>query len=97
LRVAAEQFEKAILELDAAIQSLTKGDADTNSEANKLAKTLAATMSAYFTEKQKIENSNRNQRGIVYDYAIDFASARAEIAGRMASLRAAADPTSLSE
>lgn len=97
LRVAAEQFERAILDLETATKSLAGGEGVNATEARKLAKLLSEATSVYFIEKQKIENSSKNKRGIVHDFAVDFAGAREEIRCRMDRLRTAANPGDISE
>ena len=96
LRVAEELFEHAILEFNTKAKQLVSGETSA-ATALDAAKNLTSTSKLFLIEKQKFENSNRKDSGIVHDYAIDLEQARQEIRRRLARLRAVADPGEISE
>ena len=87
-----QHLDDAIGVFRKAINDMRSG-ADTGSPEFK--KDIREMRSAYFLllqEKSKIDAEIRNQKGIVYDFAVDFKAARAEVRRRMARLRDTADP-----
>ncbi len=97
LEVAAEQFQRAIRVFQKSTNRIERGEETPSPETEKLVRQFTSATTVLFKEKQKIEDSIRKDAGIVYDFAIDFESARTEIERRLACLRDAADTTKLSE
>lgn len=96
LRVAAEHYRRALAAFERSTDRI-ESDLEAPSPASeKLARQFGLATSVLFKEKQKIEDSIKQDAGIVHDFAIDFDQARREIRRRMARLRSAADAGELS-
>lgn len=89
-------FRDAITVFETAITKVAQGDDAGSPECQKDIRQLRQVLTLLRMEKSKIDTENRKQAGIVYDFAVDFKEARAEIRRRMARLRGAADPGEIS-
>ncbi len=97
LSAAAEQFQRAIKIFQRSTNRIDSGEETPSPDTEKLIRNFGSATTVLFKEKQKIEDSIKKDAGIVYDYAIDFESARAEIERRLACLRDATDTAEVSE
>ena len=97
LRAAAQHFENTLTAFQRSTDKIMSGEDAPSPESEKLARLFSGATQVLFKEKQKIEDSNRKDAGIVYDFALDFASARDEIRGRLARIRDAANSGDISE
>ncbi len=89
LELAEEQFTRAIRALRAAARQLEEGGASMAADIQKDARLLSGAIQMLAKEKQKIEDSIREEDAIACGYAIDLAAAREEIRRRLDRLRAA--------
>lgn len=86
----AEHYQDAIDVFRRAIRDVENGEDSGSPGCRNDLRQLRRAMDLLLNEKSRIDSENRKQQGIVYDFAVDFKSARAEVRRRMARLRDAA-------
>jgi len=89
LSSVAEHYQDAINVFRQVIRDVENGEDSGSPGCRSDLRQLRRAMELLLDEKNRIDAKIRTQQGIVYDYAIDFKAARAEIRRRMARLRAA--------
>ncbi|MCV6824081.1 MULTISPECIES: hypothetical protein [Halocynthiibacter] len=97
LGIAEKHFERLAGALDRAVVAVEQGQPETAKEANGLVRDLSKSLQSVMEERVRVEKLRRQNAGIVHDFAIDFDSARSEIRGRLARLRATVGAGGVSE
>jgi len=91
LAVAEELLKEAGLALAEFTARIRRQEDVTGRDAKPVIGELAAATRLLMMERNRVAQERRKERGVVHDFAVDFDAARAEIGGRLARLRAAAD------
>jgi len=97
LALAEKHFQRLLKIADEVADGVRQGDARAARELQTVARDLGKSTQTLFDERSKVDKLRKHVAGVVHDYALDFETARAEIGRRLDSLRAAADPGSVSE
>jgi len=91
LAVAEELLQEAGLALAEFTRKIRRREPVTGRDAKPVIGELAAATRLVMTERNRVADERRKDRGVVHDFAIDFEAARAEIGSRLARLREAGD------
>ncbi|MEV8465436.1 hypothetical protein AB0T83_01390 [Fluviibacterium sp. DFM31] len=94
---ARKQLDRATGALDKLVDQLDDGEIGKIGEAGKLLRELKNALQSAIAERERLEKEQREQAGIVHDYALDFDAARLEIGRRLACLGAAGGAGGVSE
>jgi hypothetical protein len=94
---ARKQLDRATSALDKLVDQLDDGDLGDVAEAGKLLKDLKGALSSAIAERERLEKEQRQNAGIVHDYALDFDAAKLEIGRRLACLGATGSEGGVSE
>ena len=78
-------------EIHAAMNRLKQNQFDDLKDATRSCRDLRQALLMVFEERAKVAKLDKQEAGVVYDYALDFDAARDEICGRLARLRDAGD------
>ena len=78
-------------EISAATEKIKQGEFDNLKDATRSLKDLRMAFQLAVEERAKLAKFDKEKAGVVYDYALDFDAARAEIGRRLARLRDAGD------
>ncbi|MHC0053116.1 hypothetical protein [Actibacterium sp. D379-3] len=89
LAAAEQHYLRTIEVLHNLIEEVTAGRSARAKELKGALSDLGRAAQTAFDERSRVEKRIRSDTGIVHDYALDFADARAEIGRRLARLRAA--------
>ncbi|MCB2129017.1 MAG: hypothetical protein KDE03_08040 [Rhodobacteraceae bacterium] len=84
-------LEQIIAEINAAMDRLKNNQFDELKDATRSYRDLRQALLYVFEERSKIAKLDRQEAGVVYDYALDLDAARDEIGRRLARLRDAGD------
>jgi hypothetical protein len=84
-------LEQIIAEINAAMDRLRNNQFGELKDATRSCKDLRQALLYVFEERSKIAKLDRQEAGVVYDYALDLDAARDEIGRRLARLRDAGD------
>ena len=89
---AAEQlFEEAIQAVAGITGKIKRKDAEALADLKPAVPNATAATKLLLQEVGRVHELHKKKNGVVYDFAIDFDAARAEIRSRLACLRAAGD------
>lgn len=97
LDTTQEHFLRALAALNEMIRGIENGNTAKLSEAQRISSDVRKAMQSAMDERTRVENLRKADAGIVNDYALDFAKARAEVERRLACLRAVCDSGKISE
>lgn len=80
-----------VAEINTAMNRIRLGEIDDLKDATRSLRDLRQALQMVFEERTRIAKLDKEEAGIVYDYALDLEAARTEICRRLARLRVAGD------
>ena len=78
-------------EIHAAMERLKQNQIDDLKDASRSCRDLRQALLMVFEERTKVAKLDKQEAGVVYDYALDLDAARDEVCRRLARLRDAGD------